>query len=267
MWACACLAAEMSSGRPLFPGEDEGGLVRARPVSCMLPSRRCACSVFVSLSVVSLLSPPPSPHPVALTLSLSALSFYSPHAPLFSWLSCRKVVSMAALLGPVPLQLASRLREMGYTPPPPRGRPTRSLELCLDGSTGDHEVGSKAALPSYYVKFWVLRTTRRGCFSSVVFSALEVWVARLECSMLTSIVTCAEKWNDTIDICVIQRPSGAKPTIQAFLVSQRRRRRHLQEVGMGSTLTSPRIMTMMKMMTLKRLLCLASERRQSASNP
>lgn len=47
---------------------------------------------------------------------------------------------MAALLGPVPPKFASRLREMGYTPPPPRGSPTRSLELCLDGSTGDHEV-------------------------------------------------------------------------------------------------------------------------------
>lgn len=30
VWACACLAAEMSSGRPLFPGEDEGELVSAR---------------------------------------------------------------------------------------------------------------------------------------------------------------------------------------------------------------------------------------------
>lgn len=29
VWACACLATEMSSGRPLFPGEDEGELVRA----------------------------------------------------------------------------------------------------------------------------------------------------------------------------------------------------------------------------------------------
>lgn len=28
VWACACLAAEMLSGRPLFPGEDEGELVR-----------------------------------------------------------------------------------------------------------------------------------------------------------------------------------------------------------------------------------------------
>lgn len=27
VWACACLAAEMCSGRPLFPGEDEGELV------------------------------------------------------------------------------------------------------------------------------------------------------------------------------------------------------------------------------------------------
>lgn len=27
VWACACLATEMSSGRPLFPGEDEGELV------------------------------------------------------------------------------------------------------------------------------------------------------------------------------------------------------------------------------------------------
>ncbi|CAM9322479.1 unnamed protein product, partial [Ectocarpus sp. 8 AP-2014] len=75
VWACACLAAEMSSGRPLFPGEDEGELA----------------------------------------------------------------ASMAALLGPLPLDLASRLREMGYTPPPPRGRPTRSIEACLDGSTGTHE--------------------------------------------------------------------------------------------------------------------------------
>ncbi|CAM9591806.1 unnamed protein product [Scytosiphon promiscuus] len=76
VWACACLAAEMSSGRPLFPGEDEGELA----------------------------------------------------------------ISMAELLGPLPPDLASRLREMGYTPPPPRGRPTRLLEACLDGSTGDHEV-------------------------------------------------------------------------------------------------------------------------------
>ncbi|CAM9110918.1 unnamed protein product [Ectocarpus fasciculatus] len=75
VWACACLAAEMSSGRPLFPGEDEGELA----------------------------------------------------------------ASMAALLGPLPLDLASRLREMGYTPPPPRGSPTRSIEACLDGSTGTHE--------------------------------------------------------------------------------------------------------------------------------
>lgn len=29
IWACACLAAEMRSGRPLFPGEDEGELVSA----------------------------------------------------------------------------------------------------------------------------------------------------------------------------------------------------------------------------------------------
>lgn len=75
VWACACLAAEMSSGRPLFPGEDEGELA----------------------------------------------------------------ASMAALLGPLPLDLASRLREMGYTPPPPRGSPTRSIQACLDGSTGTHE--------------------------------------------------------------------------------------------------------------------------------
>lgn len=75
VWACACLAAEMSSGRPLFPGEDEGELA----------------------------------------------------------------VSMSELLGPLPPDLGSRLREMGYTPPPPRGRPTRSLEACLDGSTGNHE--------------------------------------------------------------------------------------------------------------------------------
>ena len=27
VWACACLAAEMCSGRPLFPGQDEGELV------------------------------------------------------------------------------------------------------------------------------------------------------------------------------------------------------------------------------------------------
>lgn len=27
VWACACLAVEMRSGRPLFPGEDEGQLV------------------------------------------------------------------------------------------------------------------------------------------------------------------------------------------------------------------------------------------------
>ena len=27
VWACACLAAEMRSGRPLFPGQDEGELV------------------------------------------------------------------------------------------------------------------------------------------------------------------------------------------------------------------------------------------------
>lgn len=27
VWASACLAAEMRSGRPLFPGEDEGELV------------------------------------------------------------------------------------------------------------------------------------------------------------------------------------------------------------------------------------------------
>lgn len=53
----------------------------------------------------------------------------------------RKAASMAALLGPLPLDLASRLREMGYTPPPPRGSPTRSLEACLDGSTGGREVG------------------------------------------------------------------------------------------------------------------------------
>lgn len=30
VWACACLAAEMSSGRPLFPGEDEGEVVSSR---------------------------------------------------------------------------------------------------------------------------------------------------------------------------------------------------------------------------------------------
>lgn len=48
---------------------------------------------------------------------------------------------MAALLGPLPPALSTRLREMGYTPPPPRGAPTRCLEACLDGSTGDHEVG------------------------------------------------------------------------------------------------------------------------------
>lgn len=30
VWACACLAAEMSSGRPLFPGEDEGEVVSLR---------------------------------------------------------------------------------------------------------------------------------------------------------------------------------------------------------------------------------------------
>ncbi|CAM9283651.1 unnamed protein product, partial [Laminaria digitata] len=75
VWACACLAVEMCSGRPLFPGQDEGELAS----------------------------------------------------------------SMAALLGPVPPIIASRLRGMGYTPPPPRGSPIRDLEGCLDGSTGRRE--------------------------------------------------------------------------------------------------------------------------------
>lgn len=36
VWACACLAAEMSSGRPLFPGEDEGELVSCDLDLCVL---------------------------------------------------------------------------------------------------------------------------------------------------------------------------------------------------------------------------------------
>ncbi|CAM9399486.1 unnamed protein product, partial [Sphacelaria rigidula] len=76
VWACACLAVEMRSGRPLFPGEDEGELA----------------------------------------------------------------INMAALLGPLPARITKRLRDQGHETPPPRGNVARSLEACLDGSTGNFEV-------------------------------------------------------------------------------------------------------------------------------
>ena len=52
----------------------------------------------------------------------------------------RQARSIAALLGPLPPTIAARLRKMNYMPPPPRGAPTRTLEACLDGSTGKTEV-------------------------------------------------------------------------------------------------------------------------------
>lgn len=51
-------------------------------------------------------------------------------------------MNMAALLGPLPPPIASRLRDLDYETPPPLGVPTRSLEACLDGSTGNREVSA-----------------------------------------------------------------------------------------------------------------------------
>ena len=88
VWACACLAAEMSSGRPLFPGEDEGELVSCGLDLCALS--RVGSRVTKVLSALprfvffpSLSSPLPS-QSSSLRVSFSLSPPFSRSLPYFA---------------------------------------------------------------------------------------------------------------------------------------------------------------------------------------